>query len=329
MDQKAQEKLARLNASYEAVTGRPAQHFFCPILYRDEDVELCKAHIVNSSFPNSDRTWTIQRADVDNRFGSILESEFVKLQHRGKHDPVELLTDPRLAKQLQPKIRVEGEEIDYFRTDDPVPNNFSPLLIEGHQGTTHLALKLTPDETLAALDKDWQVEVEADVRVPALGSLLKSAHLTMFEMMEYEYALSAGGYFVGRTILGEFILSTRTSPKKAALEKAQEHFGQFANLVRPIISAPEDLQGTVTDGLLYLCMQGEAPWAILVLVRTGELLHAVMLPVFEEAERSARFIRFMENPSELIEVRLGRLAGDHWEISPTPRQFRWPEANFA
>jgi hypothetical protein len=329
LDYEAQQKLAALNADYEIVSGRKAKHFFCPILYRDDYADLCKAHIINSSFPDSDRTWTIQRTDVDNRFGSILESDFVKLQHRGKYELIDVFTQPELAKKLRPRFILEGKEVDHFVPGGPVPKRFSPILVEGQSDSVRLALKLSPDETLAALDKDWQLEIRADLRLQALGSLFKAAHLTLFEVLGYEYVLSAGGYFVGHTILGDFFLSTVGATRRQALELAHEHFLQFVNLVRPVLSIPESLRGTVTDKLLYLCMQGTAPWAIAVLVRTGEFYHAVLIPVFEEVERSARFVRFMENSAgSSIEVNLGRFAGNRWEISPRPNRLHWPAPNF-
>ena len=193
----------------------------CPILHRDEQVDLCKAHIINSSFPNSDRTWTIQRTDVDKRFGSILESDFVKLQHRGKHELRDVFTEPGLAKKLRPKFMLEGKEVGHFVASGPVPKEFSPLLVETKSGSARLVLKLTPEETLAALEKNWQAEIRADFRLQAIGSLLKAAHLTLFEILGYKYVLSAGGHFVGRTILGDFFLSTVGATKRQALETAR------------------------------------------------------------------------------------------------------------
>jgi hypothetical protein len=117
-----QRKLAALNADYQAVTSRKPAHFFCPILYRNEQVELCKPHIISSSIRDSDRTWTIQRADVDNRFGSIFESDFEILQYRGQGELTELFTDPKLLDKLRPKFRVEDREVDYFVAHGPVPS---------------------------------------------------------------------------------------------------------------------------------------------------------------------------------------------------------------
>ena len=80
MNENFQQKLDMLNADYAQIKGQPFSHFFCPILFRDEDVELCKAHVVNQAFPEAPQDWTIQRKDVDNFYVSIFESEFVAIQ---------------------------------------------------------------------------------------------------------------------------------------------------------------------------------------------------------------------------------------------------------
>jgi hypothetical protein len=75
-------------------------------------------------------------------------------------------------------------------------------------------------------------------------------------------------------------------------------------------------------------MTGRRAWAFLILLKTGELLHAVLAPVFEEAENSARYLRFLKNPSATVEARLARFADDRWELSPNIHNFVWPDANF-
>ena len=327
MDRKTQRLVDRLNADFEEVTGRPANHFFCPILFRDEDVELCMAHVVNQSFPEPDRTWTVQRADVDSHFGSVFESDFVKIQYIRKHTALDVLGHAELAKKLRPTIRVEGREIGHFVPPDRVPDGFSPILVEGAEGPVRLALKLSADETLAAMEKDWTVDFDLDLRLPALVSLLKAAHLTLFSMLGYRYALSAAGHFLGHSVLGEYLGRAVGHSKQAALKVAREHFAPFGNLVRPAPGGPTDLRGTAADGLLYLCMQGDAPWAMAVLVRVDGLLNAVLVPVFEESERAARFVRFMEDPSPTFEVALTRYALGRWEVSPKRVRFHWPRAD--
>jgi len=70
-----QAKLEKLRSDYHQVRGAPFSHFFCPVLFSDEDVPLCKAHIVNLVFPDSSRIWTVQRKDVDNFYGSTFEAD--------------------------------------------------------------------------------------------------------------------------------------------------------------------------------------------------------------------------------------------------------------
>ena len=53
MNVQVEKLLGLLRADYESVTGSPFQHFFCPILYRDEDTELCRAHVINRAFRES------------------------------------------------------------------------------------------------------------------------------------------------------------------------------------------------------------------------------------------------------------------------------------
>jgi len=63
-------KLKRLNADYAQLTGQPFSYFLCPILFKDEDVPLSQAHVVNKAFPDSSLTQTIQRQDVDSFYGA-------------------------------------------------------------------------------------------------------------------------------------------------------------------------------------------------------------------------------------------------------------------
>jgi len=80
MDHEVEHKLETLRNDYQELTGKQFLHFFCPILFRDENAAICRAHIVNSAFPDSCRKWTLQRSDVDSFYGSAFESDFVHLQ---------------------------------------------------------------------------------------------------------------------------------------------------------------------------------------------------------------------------------------------------------
>ena len=50
--------------------------FYCPILYCEEEAQLCKGHVMPHSL-GSGLGWVVQRADVDNFFGSVAEERFV------------------------------------------------------------------------------------------------------------------------------------------------------------------------------------------------------------------------------------------------------------
>jgi len=96
---------------------------------------------------------------------------------------------------------------------------------------------------LSTNDQDWQISVEKDLRLPALVSLLKAAHLTLFEMLRYRYVLSAVGHFMGQSILGKFFLQNEGLAKQAVIANAYGHFREFMNLVRPVhclIVAPKE-----------------------------------------------------------------------------------------
>jgi hypothetical protein len=187
MHDKIQHKLETLRSDYQQVTGKSFAHFFCPILFRDEDVELCRAHIINTAFPDSSQDWTVQRADVDRFYGHAFESHFVDIQYRGQPLANRVLGDPALSKKLQPRIRIAGEEVPHFVATGPVPAHFTEVNVEGPKGSVRLGLKIDPDD--AANTSQWQIEIEKDIRLAALASTLKAAHLTMFEMLGYRYCL--------------------------------------------------------------------------------------------------------------------------------------------
>jgi hypothetical protein len=331
-------KLAKLRTDYIAVTGRPFEHFYCPILFRDEDTPLCQAHVINEGFRDSARRWTIQRADLDAFYGTYLEADFLAIQERGKHELSHILVDNRLRRQLRPKLLLDGKPLEYYAAHGAIPSTFTELQVDRGPDTqpARLALKLDPSEALRRLSGKLEIEVKMDVRVSALGALLKAAHLTLFELQGYRYALSAGGHFLGFDVLGRFYLAHVGAGKlgsKRLKERirssAAEHFGEFVNLVRPVTAWPKEITGTISDRFVYMCLGSPLPWGIITFIRTADVMHAVLVPVMEDAEAGARFVRFLQEPTSSIEVKLARFCWDHWEISPTATRFQWPEATLA
>lgn len=319
-----QTKLNELNADYTQIKGQPFSHFFCPILFKDEDTALCKAHIVNQAFPGAPQDWTIQLKDIDNFYGAYIESEFVALQHRNQTHG-DIITNHQLSKSFKPQILVDDKPVDFFVANGKVPKNFTSLQFDNNGIITDMGLKISPKDFLAAKDKNWQVSIEKDIRVPALVSLIKAAHLTLFEMLGYKYAFSAGGYFVGRHILGEFYLQNRGKTKKEILTNANSFFKEFAHMVRPLQSSEIAFQGTVSDNQLLLCQkEGDIAWACIVFVKTFQTVNAVLLPLLVEEDSAPRFFNFLKNGKESIDVALMQFEQEHFTLKGAT-EIIWPK----
>ena len=151
---------------------------------------------------------------------------------------------------------------------------------------------MPPSEVMSAARRKWEIVVSEDIRVQALVSLIKGAHLTLFELLGYRYALSAGGRFVGRDILGEFFTQNRSLRKSEVFDNALAFFREFEHMVRPVESLTIDVAGTVTDRQLFVCTgSGGIAWALIVLIKTSAKLHAVMIPVFDELDAVPAFFK--------------------------------------
>ncbi len=317
-------RLRQLRSEFAEVTGTPFEHFYCPFLFCDEDVPLCEAHIVNKAFANSSRRWTVQRKDVDNWYGAMFESAFLDLELRGRRLD-EVLLDPKLSRRLKPHLTVEGSVAEHYIARGKVPDHHTATIFESDRGPVRVGLKIEPAKMHALADADWQITIEKDVRLPALVSLLKSAHLTLFELVGYHHALSPGGRFLGR-VLGDFFLQNIGAPREQVLVNAGQHFRDLFHLVRPVVSSV-GLQGTVTDRLLHVCKTGdEPPWALAIWIRTSSSMHTVLVPLLEHPEAERRFLEFINGDDEVITANLMKWHGDRWEVFKKPVQrLRWPK----
>ncbi len=328
MNEKTKIRLAELNADCESVFGSAVRYFFCPILYLDDDTELCKAHLINRSFRDSDRSWTIQRADVDSFYGTFFEADFVAMREKGLHKPDEVIADKDLARLLKPKILVNGEVVEYYYPKGEIPPNHSLIKLFTPTKIVELALKRAPAEMQQAENENWKIHIDKNINLPALVSLIKAAHLTLFHLCGYRHVFSRCGFFLGRDVLGEFFLRARKMERVDALEMARTHFSPLANMVRPVLTNPSPLTGTATDHLLYVCLNGNRPWALLIFLRTESHLNAVLVPTLDDKENAIVFDEFLKKPSSTIDVRYAQWKGDSWELYPKAVTFFWPEAKF-
>ena len=325
MNESFKQTLDELNADYTQIKDQPFSHFFCPILFRDEIVTLCEAHIINQSFPDAPRTWTIQRKDVDNFYGAYFESEYTAVQHKG-HTPGDILADKKLSKLFKPQILVDGTPVEYFKADREVPKEFTRIEFDNNGQIIQLGLKISPEEFLKKKESNWEMAMSKDIRVSALVSLIKAAHLTLFKILGYRYALSSGGYFVGRNILGEFFLQNKGKTKKEILENAFSFFKEFAHMVRPLDTSEIAFQGTITDKQLLLCQKyGDIAWATIVFARTAQTINAVLLPFFDQPEAVVRFFDFLKNDNETIDVALLQFEHEQFKLLRTTKII-WPKS---
>jgi hypothetical protein len=321
-----QSKLEKLRSDYHHLSGTSFSHFFCPILFNDEDVPLCESHIVNLAFPNSSRNWTVQRKDVDNFYGSRFEADFLAIQYNENPHLGRTITSRKLSQMFRPKILADDIPIEFFVAKDKVPGHFTRVVFDSDGEQVQLGLKMSTQDMLAATVKNWQIAIEKDVRIAALVSLIKAAHLTLFETLGYRYALSGGGHFVGRQILGEFFLRNHPKPKRDVVRNAYPFFREFVHMVRPVESSGIDFCGTVVDGRLLVCKENHAPpWAFIVFLKISRSSHAVMIPILDQPYSASKFVKFLHDKNDSIEVVLGRFEQDHWTIEKNSTEIRWPK----
>lgn len=286
--------------------------------------------MINGAFRDADRSWTIQRADVDNFYGSLFEADFVAMARKDSPIVEEALVDRDVARQFRPKFVLDGQVLEHYIPSDPdsVPEEHTALELNFNDRIIPYALKITPDEVEQNLDGHWEVQVEKDVSLAALVSLIKCAFLTLFHLLGYRYALSSGGRHIGRELLGDYFIKTHDLQRASAIEVAKSHFRPYSSVVRPVISASTDSEGTLTDGKLFVCGSGPMPWGLGVLIRFSGQTHTVIVPTLLDAESAATYISFLNSPFPRIEVRNGRFFEGRFEAAPSTHMIEWPGSAF-
>ena len=327
MDRELQRRVQRLKEDYESVSGRAWEHFFCPILYKDEKADLSHGHIINRALPNSDRSWVPQRTDIDSWFGTHFEADFLLLSQIKRHSIEELLTDSKLARKFRPKIYLDSEVIEHYIVRSRVPNDFSEAAIDDRDDV-RLALKRSPQEIVDSLDGRWQIGVEHDLKLPAMVSVLKAAHLSLFYLLGYIYTLSRAGRYLGYTTLGRLFLQARGLGKDAVQEMAQRHLASVTNMVQAVQPGSSSAWGTVTDGLINFCVDKERHWAYQVFIRMADQLFVVMVPTLHDTECESLFRSFLRSPESEIEFHTRRWRQKYWEADGRLHTMRWPGWGF-
>ena len=144
-------------------------------------------------------------------------------------------------------------------------------------------------------------------------------------LLGFQYALSSGGLYLGREILGSFYLKTRGLPREKAIEIAKSHFKPYASVVRPVLSISTDFKRH-TDGWIFLRV-----WKRSESMGTGRphtIQRADTHGYCSHADSTATFSSFLDSSFPRIETRTGRISHDRFELSPESHMMEWPETTF-
>jgi hypothetical protein len=323
-------RLESLRADYASVKGAPFEYFFCPFLFRDENVRLCEGHVLNEALGVGKSIWTVQRKDVDSFFGSRFEADLTKLRYRGALGAHDVLSDGSLRRKLRPRIFAGDREIDFFIPQGAMPDGFTTVHSTENSLPPVIGLKIHQSELEEALDADWRIEVALDLRVGSFVSLLKAAHLTQFALFGYRYVLSPAGHLVGHQLLGRLFQECETASIKDAQQYAMKELASCINMVRPLLETELNLRGTVLDRQILVAWSASGfPWATIIIVPAGDTLHGVMLPVGDHVEGIGTWHDFMNNDNESIAIKLGRfdpgVEGGLWQLSKQSWRIQWPK----
>ena len=98
-------------------------------------------------------------------------------------------------------------------------------------------------------------------------------------------------------------------------------------MVRPVLAQPTSIQGTAVDGFVFVCQcESQTPWALIVFIRTSDLLHAVLVPVLEAPSAAGRFMTFLRGEGGVIRANRCRFQNDTWQGAPDSETLLWPKA---
>lgn len=317
MVESVESMLPYVRADFEQVSKERCRHFYCPILRRDEPgIELCAGHIVNKAIKGSSQAVAVQRKDVDGWYGAHFESDFAALSEIKQRDIAGCLSEPKLWSRLDPEFRIDDQVIPHYFSKSPLPPHHAEGFVRQDDGSEkRIAFKVSPEELNAAGDASMSVSVNRDFSLFAVVSLIKAAHLTLFKRLGYTYALCASGYQTAR-LLGDFYTDNCHRTKTEIIANAKSHFRQGINIVRPVSHLSSGLQGSVDDGVFHLALSLGVPWAVVVFIRTGPQVHAVLMPAYGTPDICAVYERFYQKAATQITVTPARHHNRQWDFNP-------------
>jgi hypothetical protein len=331
MNEQGMRRLELHRADHANITTQPFLHFFCPILFVDEAVELMRGHVINEQFRGSPGIWAVQRKDVDNFFGAFFESDYLLSQRMIGKRVFDLFFDKVLFRLARPEIYFQRRKLHYFLRfgNDRMkaaPRGFVTLNITHDGQEVQLCIRNDGLTETPSVQQLKFVTVK-DLRLPAFVSLLKAAHLSMFSLFGYRYVYSEAGQFIGRDLLGAFYKGNRhIEAKRQIQENALAFFRTYRFMVAPLARGSTNMGGSITDRIFELCAGStQLPLGLIIYVKTSDLVSAVMLPMPDDPAALDVYRKFLCNDHEEIRLMIGQYDPDRgaWHVNPEPRVVTW------
>jgi hypothetical protein len=63
---------------------------------------------------------------------------------------------------------VDDVPVEFFVAKHKIPNHFTAVVFDSDGEEVQLGLKISPENMLAATEKNWQIAIAKDVRIAAL-----------------------------------------------------------------------------------------------------------------------------------------------------------------
>jgi hypothetical protein len=329
MSEELDRQLERLRNDYAQVTGTAFKYFYCPTLRVDEDVPLCLGHIVNRTLAETTRKTIVQRQDLDGFYGRVFEADFqdaVSLFGKSAHD---IVFDPELRKKVQVDLFLDGEKVEWYEFKGrKASDHFGFVLTHGDQ-ELRLVFKANPIDATTGKAKKCTFAVSADLRVAALVSLIKAAHLTQFRLLGYRYGCSEAAEYVGGQILGRFHAENRHKEVAEIRKAALDFFRPYGAMMRPLASTDGTFTGTVDDNQVFACIgRDKTMFATGVFIRATNQVNMVMLPSFTSSDAMPRYNEFLNNADDDFHVKVLNFerARNCWTTDKAePVPIHWPK----
>ena len=299
-------EIKNFQADFRSVTGTELQHFFCPYLLRDEASQLIEGHIIPGALGGKQKV--LQRADIDNGFGSFFEAEAADAIRYGFNgEALSAVFDgdaekfKKISRRFKPCIHFPGADIPIQAALGRAGDS-AMLMIPTRRLMDALAGGISVEPHMA------RISVMLDARSSITISCLRSTHLLWFHEIGYRYVFSPEGMFLGGMlgkIFERFVARKPDGGSGGGHRKGRSLMSDdvkkvvnaycflFQNLVKPL---PEDVlqrfpepiqQGTPASRWFLVLRDGADIYGRITILPLGGQYALVLTPMTADARRDA------------------------------------------